>query len=515
MRTLTAKPAPGTLGLPLYSDGQPWLYWLYPVLGVLGAALLAVAGQRLRIDAEPCATMLTGARFLYLGSYALAVLLLTAAWAGAAGLGPLPRSRREPSLAATLCMVLAVHGAALLSPPFLSDDPLSYAAVGHAMATHHASAATPIGRALPAGDPFLHRLTTAAQSVGSVYGIGFDHLASLVGRLAGEAVWLHLRLYQLVGALCVVAASGLLGLAMRAQQQGATGPAKLQPQAQPDPRWQGPRAAALLGLCPLAVIEGTVNAHNDVLILFGTALFVWLFSIGRPFWALLALLSGLLTKASALLLVGPFGLYLLHGQRGLRIRWRQAAALCAGCGLVLIAALPLIRQHLHGVSALIGAVDVPYDYCTRSVECLPRVVLRFLLKAPAMAFLVGLLFRGLGAGWLLYAALRGCYESRPLRWAALGLFVYYLYFHAWAQSWYLLPLLPLLPYAERRYLPAMLTLCMSAVAYYIVDNQCLENPTEAALNNLAGALITIVPPSIVLWRSRGIRRGPAAGPGPA
>jgi hypothetical protein len=453
----------------------------YVVLALLGAALLFPAAQRLRIDLEPCIPMMSAARWLYMGSFALAVLFLSVAWAGLAGLFPGVRPLR---LSQVLGLLLAVHGMALLSPPFLSDDPLAYAAVGHAMAAHQMDAATPLGAALAAGDPFLHRVSAACQAVGSSYGPAFNHLSKAVAQLGGEQVAVQLRLYQLLAALCVLGAAVLAALSARTSKDS------------------GGAAAALIGLCPLSVIEGTVNAHNDALLLFLTTLFVWLRVKGHPLLALAALGAGLFIKLGAALLLGPALLFVAQQRLGLKLSRRAGLALGLSGLLLSAAALTLLRPHLLTVSSLLGGAEVPYDYCTRSVECLPRVLLRFVAHAPRAAWGVGLLFRLLGAAWFLYITWRAAKEGRLLKWAAAGLFIYYLYLHPWAQSWYLLSLLPLMPYAARRLQPAMYALCISAVAYYTVANDCLQEPVAVAVNNLTGAAITILPPSLLLWQSR-------------
>ena len=56
----------------------------------------------------------------------------------------------------------------------------------------------------------------------------------------------------------------------------------------------------------------------------------------------------------------------------------------------------------------------------------------------------GSLFRAASGVWILYCRLsRAPAIARRLAWAATALFVYYLFLHAFLQAWYLLPLLPL------------------------------------------------------------------------
>ena len=105
---------------------------------------------RYRIDAATCASWpsLVPAR-RYAVAYVAAVALLAAAW--------LRALRLDWSLGRALAVGALVHAVAMVAPPFASNDPLFYAAVGHSMATRHASAATPLslgaagGRSLPDG----------------------------------------------------------------------------------------------------------------------------------------------------------------------------------------------------------------------------------------------------------------------------------------------------------------------------------------------------------------------------
>ena len=65
----------------------------------------------------------------------------------------------------------------MVAPPFASNDPLFYAAIGRAMAKFHASPATPLSLVLPAGDRFLALLPAAWRGGTSPYGPLFNQLA--------------------------------------------------------------------------------------------------------------------------------------------------------------------------------------------------------------------------------------------------------------------------------------------------------------------------------------------------
>ena len=157
-----------------------------------------------------------------------------------------------------------VHVVALLVFPFLSLDPLFYAATGHAMAKYHGSPYVPLRAVLPAADPFLLALSADWQAGTSAYFPGWHELARGIAWLAGDALPLHLKLYQALGLLTMVSTAALVGLAVRTT----------------DARRAGSAAAVVL-FCPLSVIEGTLSAHNDHLLALAVALLVLAAAKGR------------------------------------------------------------------------------------------------------------------------------------------------------------------------------------------------------------------------------------------
>lgn len=456
------------------------------LLGLCGAALLVLPAGRFRPDVVLCPAWPPLAQGALLGTiYAAGVGLLSACWL------IVSRSRQggARSVREVLLCGALIHGLALCGAPYLSQDPLYYAALGKALA--HGRGAPLLG-ALPPGDPFLVVLPEEWRHGPSAYGPGFHLFVRAVALVAGDRLWLHLRIYQGVGLGLMLLCAALCG------------------------RVGGPRAAALVLLCPIAVVEGTQTPHNDSFLAVCVA--AWLVTLRlraplprrlRPFRlpaAGAALLPGLLCKASALLFLGFFGLAWLS--RAARLRWRLILA--AGL-LVLLSALGLLLwlgppAPLRALYVQVVRPDLPFEYCTRSIECLPRVILRFVLHAPRAAWLVGLCFRAAGAGLVLLCALRAARaplaDSAP-RWGAALLFFYYLYLHGWAQSWYLLPLLPLLPHAPQRIAPALRAYCISAALYYglALPLVCLEDPLHIALADLAQGLLTIAPPTVVLLRA--------------
>ena len=86
-----------------------------------------------------------------------------------------------------------------------------------------------------------------------------------------------------------------------------------------------------------------------------------------------------------------------------------------------------------------------------------------------------------------------------------GLFFYFLLLHGWAQSWYVLPLLPTLPLLveDRRWSPAFVAYLVCGVAYYalVLPMSCLDNPALIAVSDLVEAMITVFPAAYLLARS--------------
>jgi hypothetical protein len=123
-----------------------------------GAALLAVVATSLRIDhigddcrAWPALGVGTGLAVMW----ATAMALLGVGWRRMSG-ASLP-------LGLVFLVAALVHGLALLSPPFLSLDPMYYAAIGRAVRSG-ADAHLPLSQTLPASDALCacHRRCASA-----------------------------------------------------------------------------------------------------------------------------------------------------------------------------------------------------------------------------------------------------------------------------------------------------------------------------------------------------------------
>lgn len=457
-------------------------------LGLIGAAVLAAISLRFRVDTTRCAVwpppgQSLGAAALYL----VALALVTASWLGVTRRAASPAG---PGVGRVLAYAASLHLVLLIGLPFLSDDVLFYAGLGRVLnvAPPGTSATVPLCQVLPASSPFLRVLDAHWRCSSSSYLPGFHLIAWAVGKLGQAELARHLRLYQVVSMWTVLLTGGVTAAALRQSgQRPAFG-------------------AAVVTLNPLALIEGTLNAHNDVFLALSCSLFVLAVGRRRGLAAMTSLALGLTIKVSAGLAAGVYGLSVLFQSLRLRLPrlWRVLPwLLCVGIvgGVGLLAAAP---TAIPGLSGLIGTPHAPWEYCTRSIECVPRAILRWGLGAPTAAWLVGLAFRVLGGLWLLYAGWRS--QERLLPWLATGLLVYYLYLHSWSQSWYFLTLLPLLPWAEGRTRRAIWVVSVSACAYYAVMlvGNCVQDEVAIALTDLVEGLIVVVPPTLVL-RGRAAR----------
>jgi hypothetical protein len=371
-----------------------------------------------------------------------------------------------------------LHTIALFAPPFLSSDPLFYAAIGRSMAEYHGSAYAPLRDTLPAGDPFLRQLGPDWQRGTSAYFPGWNQVARAVAWWAGDSVTTALRLHQMVGLLAILVAAALVGAATRARDRDGAGSA----------------AAAVL-FCPLAVIEGTVSGHNDALLAVSTALVVVASQKRRALGSLVAVAAGLFIKASAMLACIVTAVASIV--RPLRVTPRRLLLATSIIAVAATALAPVVAAELGRFTDLVNPATLQ---CERALECIPR----WLLWSNGFAhgaFAVGILFRLAGAAWLVYAGWRAGTEDRLLAWLSSGLLGFYLYFHAYVQPWYLLPLLPLLPFSTSRTRRALAVACIAWLCPYsvLICLNCRASSIEIWLERTVGLAVVVLPATYFLW----------------
>jgi hypothetical protein len=362
-----------------------------------------------------------------------------------------------------------------------------YAAIGRALAGG-ASTSTDLSTALGPAHPFLAALPSAWRVGTSAYGPAWNALAAGLGHLAGNDLGLALRLHQVVSATAVLGGAWLTSRAVEASHRTA--------------------AFVAVALCPLALVEATVNAHNDALLVPLVAGALLSFRRDRAGLAVVLLGIGVAVKASMALVVGPVVLTAILARFPTRQKRVRVLAVGVVLGLAALAGLTFLADGpLDALARIVGRPDVPYDHCTRSLECLPRVLFRFVLSMPRAAWSTGLVFRAIGIVWLGLGALRAASVPPEERVGVLtaSLAFYFLLLHGWAQSWYLLPLLPALPFVrDPRHAAALRVYLVSAVLYYalVLPFSCLTSQVTIAVADLVEAAITVFPPLVVLLRRR-------------
>ncbi len=471
---------------------RSWLGW---AASLLGAGLLAVPARVYRIDvlAESCARWPPATTNLTMGAIYLAALtLLTVGWLITS---TTVLRRRTALVGAVLVHVVAL----VLSPPFLSMDPLFYVGIGHVAAVHgnpYHSLAT----SLPANDQLLLLLPESWRMGTSAYFPGFNQLARLVTLVAGGAISVELRLFQAIASLCMLIAAAVVSSAVRRQNPGDKG----EPIAA--------RALSLVALCPLTIVEGTVTGHNDALVAVSVAVSLWLVVRGRRWAALGAASLGLLFKASSILVVivegGALVLRRLSPPMVLFLTTLFVAV--AGGGLWWAT---LRWPAMQTFTALIGTIDNLPPHCTHSWESLPRAFAYAILHSPVAVFAIGLVFRVAGLLWLAWSAARAARDpDAVLGWLATAVFVYYLCFHGYMESWYLLVLVPLAPFAPARFAVALRVYLVAQVAWYpvVMWRMCDHSIWGWAAKEVTEGLIVTVIPTVVLLYTRYAASRPAS-----
>jgi hypothetical protein len=187
-------------------------------------------------------------------------------------------------------------------------------------------------------------------------------------------------------------------------------------------------------------------------------------------------------------------------------RWLKLVVVGLAVGLTALTVwllVPLLWRYSSTTAHLLGSPGDQYPYCTRSIECLPRALLHIVLGMPTAAWVIGLCFRAAGGAFLLYMAIRSERGTRHLTWAASFLFLYYLYLHSYSHAWYMLSLLPLLSFADRRLRPAMMAMAVSNLSHYVLNfpYDCDHTVFVVGLKELLEGLIVVVPPTVILMQS--------------
>jgi hypothetical protein len=315
-----------------------------------------------------------------------AILALAAAAYLALG-AALAAGGRLPARAVGAAGALLALAFALFVPPILSSDVYSYVGYARLTLVHHldptlATQADLLRRGDPIA-PFLRG--TIASPYGPLW---------TVVSLAATAPVVHASLWAQVAALKLVAAAGVLALAV--------GGRRLAERLAPD---GGPAAFAALALNPFFLIEGPGNGHNDVVL---AACVVWALvaAADRRWWRAFALVGAGGAIKFVPLLLAPWLAARAGGDGAPRGR-----ALSFWTGAAAMTLAPLVLSYLpfwRGTATLAG---LHQQWATgRSVGVVAAWRTAAALVALAAGYGIGLRWsardlRGLVAGWVGISAL--------------------------------------------------------------------------------------------------------------
>ncbi len=472
-------------------------------LCIVGALVLSIPAQLLRIDSKgwgDCSVLPSISEGLVLVSlFGLAVALLWSGWTR------LLKASRHITPGNAMVMAAVVHVVAIFAPPFLSQDSLCYAAVGKIIAAYGGSPYVPLNQTMRSDDPFFVALNPSWQNVPSAYWPGFDAVARTVQLCAGDSLIANLRLFQVAAGASILGTAWLASLSMPPERRGWT--------------------VTLVGMCPLSIIEATVNAHNDAYMALAVAAWSLAVTRGHLVGGLAALLLGVSVKASGLLILAFAAAEATARYLNRWVSWitPRLVLILAPIGVsVFLVGFLLAREHITAlvqIGALLGDATEKLPHCTRSIECLPRYIFA-ILGMPGAAFVIGLAARAVGGTWLLYSAVlcaskperaQGLEDEGPdarswtvLQGAATAMGIYWLMLHGFNQSWYLLSVMPLLPHATPRMLAVLKLYMLTSTFYYItrVALWCDKGVLITGIREVTEGIFVLAPPLYKLYKMR-------------
>jgi len=240
-------------------------------------------------------------------------LLLNGLWLGAFALAR--QVRKTGRVAALLTLGLLLHlTLALAMPPVLSTDIYNYLAYGRMVAWHGLNPYTTLPSQLP-GDPLQ---AFPMWDIVTHYGPVWIGLSAAVAWLAGpEGIFSALLMFKVLAALAHLAIAVLAYKLARGWQVGT-------PLA----------GAVLLGACPLLLLEGAGNGHNDLVMMALALGGLLAFQRKRPWLGYVLLLLSVMVKYVSALLVLFYLAAWLREQEGYRARLRLLG-LAAAMGLLV------------------------------------------------------------------------------------------------------------------------------------------------------------------------------------
>jgi hypothetical protein len=412
--------------------------------------------------------------------YIVAVLICFGLYGAALVLVLTRRARPSPWLvlgaAAAFCLILwPVH-------PLTSADVFNYIAGARVLWTHGANPLT-VAPAAFADDPFTVMLRFWRE-IPSPYGPLWSVVAGPAVLLGGDSPLRSVLAFKALSIAFFLATAVLLFLTARRIRPDSAVPTLL-----------------AFAWNPLAVLHVAGNGHNDAVMMFFVALFLYALTRGWVAAAIVALAASALAKY-ATLLVGPILLVWWWRSRR-RPRWSQ---LTLGAGLAAALSVAAYLPFWEGRETIATALDES-GYFTVSI---PAVVRGFLLKAVAAdrAETITILasrIAFLAAFALVLLHVRGDRVDRLAESCFLAYFAYLIlaatYFSPWHVLWPL-TFAVLLPFRRDILWPA-LTLTLTSMAVLVAAVWFREwlspDPGIDWLGMHLAAAVAVFPLPIIVW----------------
>lgn len=266
-------------------------------------------------------------------------------------------------------------------------------------------------------DPFYRYV--AWRRTASAYGPGWELLAGLTARLAGNSIIANVIAFKLLAGLFLLASIGLVAVILQnmAPERALAG-------------------VVLLAWNPLILYETLGNGHNDMAMVFWILAAAWLLLQRRYSLAMLALVVGALFKFIPLLLLPAAGL----------IAWRELETGPARWRFLVITGLTAmvitwLAYWPFGYNLNVLSVERRTQLYTSSVPTVAYVWLKPKLGAQAAARSISLTAAGITG---LFALWQGRRAWRDRSWlsfpqAAVQILMFYLLLTClWFQQWYAL-----------------------------------------------------------------------------
>ncbi len=441
------------------------LHTFEPLAALLGANAIGVARLAL-----VCA--------VWIGGYAAALWLAR---------GPLtPGARR-----ALLALPVLFAGTLLFTLPASSNDVYHYLMEGRILAVYGDNPLRVPPNAY-ADDPLAWVITSWGDEP-SRYGPAFNLPAGLIGRSAGDSFAVQVISYKLLMITCLAGTAALTYLTLR----------RVRPEA-------ALIGAVLVAWNPQALYEAAANAHNDLLMLWWTALALYLAVRRRWTLAFPALALGVLTKYVVVLL-GP----VLLAEALARDGRAALRPVLTGISLSAVLVVALYVPFWDGL-ATFDAVRGASAGMISSPGWLLRQGLKHVLgwqgaQLPVVVLLTATFVLGYAA--LLWCQVRlagaaGCGMERLAQAAFWVLVLELCTLSWWLWPWYALWLLPAAALLPRR-LPALLAATATSaglLAYIPINFRGLFWGMRPTDHMPLAVMLTLFLPSIVVavwWKVRG------------